>query len=308
MAYHSIQEVMQAELQCEDAIGAGVAYVQTFGGFLSYNPHIHLVAAWGLFDRQSGEFTGAPRLDEHVLEQVFRKKVFDFLLKRGIIDENVVQNMLSWHHSGFNVHCGPLINVMEKDRIEKLAGYIARGPIALSRLEFDENAPQVADEQLVVAANLSFDERLGKVVYKANSVNPKFKTDTWTWDPLNFIRALCDHIPEKGQKTCNYYGLYSNRVVGKAKKEGGVAAGGIVIKEVGNQESSQSKAYWSKYIKKVYEVDPLICKKCGGKMYFVSFIELADVIFKILKHLNLLGKDPERGSGLDPPGQNVGFG
>jgi len=33
--------------------------------------------------------------------------------------------------------------------------------------------------------------------------------------------------------------------------------------------------------------------------------ELEEVIFKILKHLNLLGKDPERGSGLDPPGQNV---
>ncbi|MBF0198419.1 MAG: LamG domain-containing protein [Planctomycetes bacterium] len=44
--------------------------------------------------------------------------------------------------------------MMEKDRLKKLVGHVAKGPIALSRLEFAENAPQVADEQLVVADNL----------------------------------------------------------------------------------------------------------------------------------------------------------
>lgn len=309
MAYQTLQEVLKAELGAPNAIGAAVSYVQTFGGFLVFNPHAHAIVAWGLFDRDDSTFYGAPRLDDHVLEMLFRKKVFAFLLKRGIIDEGVVENMLSWHHSGFNVHCGPLINVMESERMEKLAGYIARGPVALSRLDFDEQSPSMADEQLVETANLSFDESRGQVVYRTPRSHATGCEETRSWDPLSFIRALCDHIPEKGQKLCNYYGFYSNKCRGQRKKSLGKAAGGgLTIKEVREEESSHSKAYWAKFIKKVYEVDPLICKKCGGKMYFVSFIELPDLIFKILKHLDLLGKDPSWGSGLDPPGLSVGMG
>ena len=42
-------------------------------------------------------------------------------------------------------------------------------------------------------------------------------------------------------------------------------------------------------IKRVYEVDPLCCPKCGGQMKVVSFIEppQAEVIEAILKHCGL---------------------
>ena len=42
-------------------------------------------------------------------------------------------------------------------------------------------------------------------------------------------------------------------------------------------------------IKRVYEVDPLVCAKCGGTMKVVAFIEppQADVIEKILRHCGL---------------------
>lgn len=43
-------------------------------------------------------------------------------------------------------------------------------------------------------------------------------------------------------------------------------------------------------IKKVYEIDPLICPKCGGTMRIVSFIEDHNIIDKIIKHLNLTFK------------------
>ena len=43
-------------------------------------------------------------------------------------------------------------------------------------------------------------------------------------------------------------------------------------------------------IKKVYEIDPLICRKCGETMRIVSFIEDHKVIDKIIKHLNLTFK------------------
>ena len=40
-------------------------------------------------------------------------------------------------------------------------------------------------------------------------------------------------------------------------------------------------------IQKIYEVDPLTCPKCSGKMKVISVIEEEDVIKKILKHLGL---------------------
>jgi len=42
-------------------------------------------------------------------------------------------------------------------------------------------------------------------------------------------------------------------------------------------------------IKRVYEVDPLSCPKCGGQMKIISFIERdrGDVIERILRHCGL---------------------
>ena len=40
-------------------------------------------------------------------------------------------------------------------------------------------------------------------------------------------------------------------------------------------------------IKKVYEVDPLICSSCGGKMRIIPFIEDHNAIDRIIRHLKL---------------------
>ena len=40
-------------------------------------------------------------------------------------------------------------------------------------------------------------------------------------------------------------------------------------------------------IRKVYEVDPLICPSCGGQMSIISFIEEPKIIDRIIAHLEL---------------------
>ena len=51
-----------------------------------------------------------------------------------------------------------------------------------------------------------------------------------------------------------------------------------------------------RFIKLIYEEDPLICPNCEVEMQVVSKIEDPDVIFKILAHTKLLGKDQKYGS------------
>jgi hypothetical protein len=47
------------------------------------------------------------------------------------------------------------------------------------------------------------------------------------------------------------------------------------------------KKNWARLIQKVYDVGPLSCPGCGGKMRIISFVEEEAVIKKILSHLNL---------------------
>jgi hypothetical protein len=44
---------------------------------------------------------------------------------------------------------------------------------------------------------------------------------------------------------------------------------------------------WRELIKKVWEVDPLICPHCGAEMKLIALIDDGEVIEKILRHLKL---------------------
>ena len=48
-------------------------------------------------------------------------------------------------------------------------------------------------------------------------------------------------------------------------------------------------------IKKVYEVDPLDDPNCHQVMQIISCTDQENVIYKILNHLGLLGKDYDSG-------------
>jgi hypothetical protein len=40
-------------------------------------------------------------------------------------------------------------------------------------------------------------------------------------------------------------------------------------------------------IRKVYEVDPMVCARCGGKMKVIAFITEYAVVDRIIDHLKL---------------------
>jgi len=44
---------------------------------------------------------------------------------------------------------------------------------------------------------------------------------------------------------------------------------------------------WEVMIRKFYEVDPMICPKCGGQMKVVAFITEVAVVDRIIDHLKL---------------------
>ena len=51
--------------------------------------------------------------------------------------------------------------------------------------------------------------------------------------------------------------------------------------------AAEFRRNWARLIQKVYEIDPLICPKCEGKMRVISVIEDQAIIKKILQHLGI---------------------
>jgi len=114
-------------------------------------------------------------------------------------------------------------------------------------------------------------------------------------DPLEFLAEFTQHIPPKGAHLIRYYGWYSNKARGmrrKAAEAAGAAEQPTTASAVDAAPvpvRSRASQTWAMLIKRVYEIDPLICPRCSGQMKVVAFIEppQGEVIEKILRHCGL---------------------
>ena len=99
---------------------------------------------------------------------------------------------------------------------------------------------------------------------------------------INFHPHLHFLITEGG--TVRYYGLYANAHRGKVKKASlGLSPLRILEEEL---RPSPSKG-WAEMIRKVYEVDPMLCPQCGATMKVIAFLTDYAVVDRIINHLKL---------------------
>jgi hypothetical protein len=103
-------------------------------------------------------------------------------------------------------------------------------------------------------------------------------------DYLEFIARVTSHIPEKGQVMVRYFGLYANAHRGKVRKSEEAAHPLVIISE---ECPKIPRLGWAEMIRKVYEVDPMLCPKCGGQMKIIAFITDYSVLDRIINHLKL---------------------
>ena len=101
------------------------------------------------------------------------------------------------------------------------------------------------------------------VIYKL-----KDGTNTRQFDAVYFIASLASHIPNMGEQMIRYFGYYSNVLRGRRKRQNCDGADFIITDDEYIKGCNKS---WARLIKKIYEVDPLICPKCGGNMRIIAF-------------------------------------
>jgi hypothetical protein len=72
--------------------------------FLSFNPHVHILAADGCFSDDGFFYVPSINIDTGSIEKLFIHKIFKLLLKKGLITERVVELISSWRHTGFSTY------------------------------------------------------------------------------------------------------------------------------------------------------------------------------------------------------------
>ncbi len=188
----------------------------------------------------------------------FTREVFSLLLRKQLINLTLVQKILRWRHTGFHVHSK--VSAISKQEAERVGKYMIRPLLSLKRL--------------------SIDKAKGKVCYQYG----KDSSELERMDYLEFIARVTSHIPDKGQVMIRYYGLYANAHRGKKRKTGEDPSPPPIIDD---EVSFVPSKGWAEMIRKVYEVDPLLCPQCGGRMTIISFIGDHKVIDKIIAHFKL---------------------
>jgi hypothetical protein len=168
-----------------------IAAIQTFGSRINLHSHLHFLVTEGGVDK-AGIFHKVPRINDSRLAELFGREVLADLVHKELLSPEWAERLLSWRHTGFNVHSW--VRAKTKTEAERVRKYMIRPLLSLERL--------------------SLDEKEGQVCYR----HGKDAGEVERMDYLEFIARVTSHIPDKGQVTVRYFGLYANAHRGKVKK------------------------------------------------------------------------------------------
>ena len=253
---------------------ASVVSYQSFGDLVRWNPHYHCLVLEGGID-EAGSFHHILIKDTVSLTEVFRRRVIKLFVDRGLLDPHFARKLLSWKHSGFSVDASVSILASSQKARVNLSQYIVRHPVSLKKIMYiEENST---------------------IIYKTK-FNEYWKESIKYFRATDFIAELTQHIPSKHKHLIRYYGLYSSRTRGKATRDGSLAKYGYTSTpqetpgqdsnlEMENVSNKASRRSWARLIQKVYEVDPLICPKCGHALKVIAVITEPHEVRKILECL-----------------------
>ena len=155
--------------------------------------------------------------------------------------------------------------------------------------------------------------------------DPRTGSATVTLDALDFVHAVVTQIPDARRHLVRYYGGYSHRRRAAVRAKNGSPAASpaafesegapsatpavpeppaasAIPAEPGSPEARRRSA-WARVLKKVFEVDPLVCPRCGGAMRVIAWITDRAVIDRILTHREKAGLvSPFQARGPPAPG------
>lgn len=217
-----------------------IAVIHTFSRTLDWNPHIHLIATYGGFDKNNS-WKKIKSIPYQVFRKSWQKCALDIIANFAKTNnssrwKNRVSIAYKNYTSGFYVNADRTINNIFN--IGKYIGrYLARPAISENRL-----VSIVNDQITFWYKNPDSDEKLFKTMH----IN-------------KFLGKLLSHIPLKNFKMVRRFGLYSRR--NKLK----------MPKKISSRKTNLS---WAQRVFQAFGINPLICNKCGSPLILFQIVHL----------------------------------
>lgn len=190
-------------------------------------------------------------------------------------------------NGGFNLQARVHIAADERDRLERLCRYISRPPIASERLSLE------AHGRVRLELRRPFRDGTTFVVF----------------DPLTFIERLAALVPRPRVHQFTYHGVLApaaawRSAVVPAVKEREVEAGCPLADSTDpdDPEDRQQASRWARLMRRVFDIDVLVCDRCGGTRRIIAFVTERRVVQRILGHLGLPTEPPPTTPARPPPG------
>ncbi len=193
-------------------------------------------------------------------------------------------------NSGFSLHAGVAIAGDERKKLEKLARYIARPPIAQDRLKVNDKG------QVVYELKRPYDDGTTHIIMA----------------PMELLEKITAIIPRPRVHLTRFHGVlaphYKHRkLIVPAVTEHTTDNGNPdelpadANKELEPTIPKQNRVSWARLLKRVFKIDVEECLACGGKVRIVAAIEDPPIIKKILEHLGLPTVPPSTAQSRGPP-------
>ena len=283
VSIESLRDWMRTRLDLPGGQLAAIAAVQTFGDYLGFHPHLHVLCATGLVDSEN-RFHLMPDETLDPLIELFRHRFIETLVREKLLSRKKADQMLTWKHSGFSLDAGdkPVSSYNIAGR-RNLAEYMLRAPFSLEKVTWNEKAK--------------------KVIYRSKrSWHTKQNFQVFT--AADFIASTVEHIPPKSQQTIRYYGRYSNKRRGWDFKHS--VRPPLMAPQLNVEERKQPirqpetlfilpapepkshralRPLWRDLILKTWGEDPQRCPCCRGKMKNVgTIVKKEEIEFFLLLH------------------------
>jgi hypothetical protein len=287
--------------------GGAATFAQRFGSALNMNFHLHTIRPDGVFampapDEERASFIELPPPAHAEVEALLARVVVRVLrcvekhfagradeLAHDVMDllasdslRGAASSRASSHRrasgrfeaflDGFSLHCGVHLHANDRQGIERLCRYGARGPLTLGRLTKD-----------------------GDDKYRYRMKRTVAGKDELLLTGVELIEKLAVLIPPPRIHVVRFHGVFApncklrSRVVPRRPAP---HVPGDDEKEVSSllQRPRADATYrleWASLIQRVFAADVLECGRCHGRMRVLAVIQEPAVVEKILGHLGL---------------------
>ena len=214
-----------------------IAVLHTYGRDMKWNPHIHTIVTEGAMGNLN-VFKKFDFISYDALRKRFQKILLD-LLEKKISNSNfkTLKNFIyKKSNKGFYVYAEKKNNQSTLNIIEYAVRYTGKPAMAESRI-------------------IDYDGEYVTFWYQRHEDNKLVKECIHVYE---FFKRLIIHIPDENFKTVRYYGIYSKKHKFHDKMI-------MLIKSQTHKLRNQLNS-WRMSIIKDFDIDPLICPKCGNQM------------------------------------------